>query len=187
MATNQEMVERIKTLAGAIDETFLELGRILKTLQDSNQEDFNAAIASSGLGRRKAYYLVAIDRVFSRIPAPKPRLQKIGWTKLALLTTRIDKTNFAEMLRAAERHTAKELEAWLAGERPEGKKRAFLAYLDSESYEVLEIAFARVGGVKHQRGYSNKGAALSALVRIVANLPQEVFDQYGVMAKDDKD
>lgn len=185
MEEKQQMVDKVLQMSSAVDENFLELARTLRELQDTDNDEFLRAVKNAGLSRRKAYYLVSIDRVFSTIPVPKLRLKKIGWTKLNVLTAHINKSNYADMLKAAEQYTAKELEAHLSG-RPVSseKKKAFLAYLDREGYDALTEAFHRVGGRKYQRGWSNKGAALKALAQTVANLPLDVLQKYGVQAED---
>lgn len=184
MEETSNLVTKVASLSGAIDENFLELAKALRELQDQDVDEFTRLVNNSPLGRRKAYYLVAIDRTFSKIPVPKARLKRIGWTKLNVLTKSINKSNYAELLKAAETYTAKELEKYLAGEKPATDKKAFLAYLTPEAYETLTEAFHRVGGRRYQRGWSNKGAALTALAQTVANLPKEVLDKYGVIAED---
>jgi hypothetical protein len=187
MEDASETFKKVQELSGAIDENFLELAKALRTLQDTDTEEFLRAVKNSGLGKRKAYYLVSIDRTFSTIPVPKLRLKKIGWTKLNLLTPHISKDNYAAMLKAAEQYTAKELEAHLNGRSVEEKKKAFLAYLNQEGYDVLAEAFSRVGGRRSGRGWTNKGAALVALAQTVVNLPDDVLKQHGAEAKDEPD
>jgi hypothetical protein len=187
MDNKEETFKKVQELSGAIDENFLELAKALRTLQDTDNDEFLRAIKNSGLGKRKAYYLVAIDRTFSTIPVPKMRLKKIGWTKLNLLTSHISKDNYSPMLKAAEQYTAKELEAHLNGRPVEEKKKAFLAYVDSEGYEALVEAFSKVGGKRSGRGWTNKGAALKALAQTVAALPDDILKKHVVKAKDDPD
>lgn len=174
-------------LAGAVDENFLELAKALRELQDTDVDEFTRIVNNSGLGKRKAYYLVAIDRTFSKIPVPKLRLKKIGWTKLNVLTKSINKSNYAELLKAAEQYTAKELEKYLSGQKVSAKKKAFLAYLSPEDYEELRHAFLRVGGKPYQRGFSNKGASLAAVCKTINAIPQDVWDKVGVRATDELD
>lgn len=187
MDGKETLAAKAMELAGAVDENFLELARALRELQDADPDEFTRIVNNSGLGKRKAYYLVGIDRTFSKIPVPKLRLKKIVWTKLNVLTRAITKSNYAELLKAAEQYTAKELEKYIAGQTPEEKKRAFLAYLSPEDHEELRMAFVRVGGIRYQRGFSNKAAALAAVCRTVNALPQDVWDKFGVKAKDELD
>lgn len=184
---DQAMVDKVKELAIASDENFLELGKTLRALQESNTKEFLSAVEDSGLGKRKAYYLVDIDRTFSTIPVQKGRLKKLGWTKLNELAPSINSKNYVELIKAAETYTVKELKSYLSGKKPEEKKKAFLTYLDSESYEALAEAFARVGAKSYSRGWLNKAASLTALAQTVANLPENVFAKYGVKAKNEPD
>ena len=91
MEDTRDTFKKVQELSGAIDENFLELAKALRHLQDTDNEEFLRAVKNSGLGKRKADYLVSIDRTFSTIPVPKLRLKKIGWTKLNLLTAAINK------------------------------------------------------------------------------------------------
>lgn len=185
MEETKDLASKVENMSKAIDENFLELAKSLRELQDQDADEFTRVVGNSQLGKRKAYYLVSIDRTFSKIPVPKARLKKIGWTKLNVLTRAINKSNYAELLKAAESMTAKELDAHLSGRPvPTEKKKAFLAYLSPEDYEHLAKAFARVGGVRYQRGWSNKGAALAALAKTVADLPPEIIKNYGHKAED---
>lgn len=53
--------------------------------------------------------------------------------------------------------------------------------------KAMQIAFARVGGIHYQRGFSNKGAALAAVCRTINALPNDVWEQFGIRAKDELD
>lgn len=187
MEPKEQLAAKAMQMANAVDEHFLELAKTLRELQDTDPDEFTRVVNNSGLGKRKAYYLVGIDRTFSKIPVPKLRLKKIGWTKLNVLTRAITKANYADLLKAAETYTAKELEKYVAGQKPEEKKRAFLAYLSPEDYEALQLAFARVGGIRYQRGFSNKGASLAAVCRTINALPDDVWEKFGIRAKSELD
>ncbi len=155
-------------LATAFDENFIELAKVLRELQDEDTEEFNRAVEKSGVGSRKAYYLTGIDRAFSKIPVPKARLKKIGWTKLMNLAPHISKENYAVLLKQAETHTAKELEAILRGEEVAEKKKAILMYLSPADAELFEEVLMGFGARRSGRGMPNREEALMNAVRWIA-------------------
>ena len=165
MSKTPELYAKAVELSTAVDENFLELARTLRELQDSDAEEFRRAVKNSGLGQRKAYYLVTIDRTFSKIPVPKTRLKRIGWTKLNILSKHISKSNYGELLKKAEQHTAKELEAILRGEEPMTNAHTVLFYFTPTDYEELASALIKHGAYKSGRGLVNKEQALLNLVR----------------------
>lgn len=173
-----DLYEKAMSLSSTVDENFLELARTLRELQDTDLDEFKRAIANSGLGQRKAYYLVTIDRVFSKIPVPKARLKKIGWTKLNVLAKHINKKNYAELLKHAESHTAKDLERIIKGEEPMENSRAVLAYFSADDYAELEQAMVLFNGQRAGRGIVNKEEAIMNMVRyVLANKPHKAHPQ----------
>jgi hypothetical protein len=167
MDQTPELYQKVVSLSSTIDENFLELAKSLRQLQDNDPDEFKRAVSNSRLGARKAYYLVEIDKVFSKIPVPKHRLKAIGWTKLQKLSAHINKSNYADLLKKAEAHTAKDLDTVLRGEQPVANKRAVLTYFSQEDYADLEKAMLKFGGERSGRGIINKEEALLKMARFV--------------------
>jgi len=172
-----DLYNKVVELSSTVDENFLELASTLRHLQDTDPEKFRMAVTHTQLGQRKAYYLVTIDRVFSKIPVKKDRLKRIGWTKLNILTRYIDKTNYADLLKKAEDHTAKELEQILQGKEPVSKARAVLAYFNPQDYALLEKALLMFKGQKAGKGIVNKEEAIMNMVRYVLRKKREEAKQ----------
>lgn len=162
-----DLYNRAVELAGSVDENFIELGELLRDLQDLDIEKFRMFVQHSNMKERKAYYLVTIARTFSKIPVPKDRLRRIGWTKLNILTRYIDKKNYADLLKKAEQYTAKELEQLLRGEEPVTNARAVLCYFDPKDYDLFEKALLMFDGQKSGRGIVNKEEAIMNMVKYV--------------------
>jgi hypothetical protein len=80
-------------LISRLDDSFLELGSLLRQFQETSPHDFNALISTAQLRRRKGYYLVDIDRAFGGNEQLRPRLNKIGWTKLAMIAKHVTQDN----------------------------------------------------------------------------------------------
>lgn len=167
MNKGPDLYHQVVGMATTVDENFIELGRTLRELQDTDPDKFRLAVTHSGLGQRKAYYLVTIDRVFSKIPVKKDRLKRIGWTKLSILARYIDKQNWPELLKHAESYTAKELEQVLRGEEPQTDRRAVLCYFSPKDYAQLEKVLLMFKGQKAGKGIVNKEEAIMGMVRWV--------------------
>ena len=101
-AKGQELYAKSLELSTRFDDNFMELARNLRSLQETDSDRFKDLIDKSGLGRRKAYYLVALDKALGNVKISKQRLSKLGWTKMALMAPVVTKYNFAEMLEFAE-------------------------------------------------------------------------------------
>src|SRR3546814_4960055 len=100
-----------------------------------------------GLGGRKAFYLIAIDRAFSELPVPKARLADIGWTKLHVLAPIVDHENYEDLLSKAEACSVRDLEAVVRGKMstaPDGI-RSIQFRLRRDHYEALSTEERRVG------------------------------------------
>ena len=81
MAETEKAFQRAVELPKCPQENFMELGRCLARLKEE-PEEFRRFLKMSGMGSRKAYYLISISQVFGPLRLPKARLKKIGWTKL---------------------------------------------------------------------------------------------------------
>jgi hypothetical protein len=126
---------------------------------------FHQIVQKSNLGRRKAYYLVEVSRIFDPLPVPRSRLRKIGWTKLQLIAKHVTPNNLDALLQLAEYSTAKELERAMRGEKPLGNAHCVLMYFSPKDYAELEDMLVKHGGVRSGRGIQNKE---EALLRVVA-------------------
>src|SRR5690349_4005104 len=73
-----------------IGENFLDMARELRDMLESDPEKFAKVRDSSGIGRRKIYYLIEIDKAFRKLPLSKSRVEKIGWTKALTLAKHIN-------------------------------------------------------------------------------------------------
>ena len=80
MNNNTSLTTKAIKLIARFDETFLELGALLRQVQSTDRKQFKQLLSLPGLGIRRAYYLIKIDRVFSPLQVPTARLTAIGWT-----------------------------------------------------------------------------------------------------------
>lgn len=122
--TLDEMAAEIAWLAQEFDEKFLPLAKALREFRDAllgqGKTDpfglFDAVCKNAGIGRRKAFYLIEIDRIYGTLNIPMHRLTAIGWTKLCVMAKHIDPQDLEEWLKLGETHTVAEIRDILAGE-----------------------------------------------------------------------
>ena len=163
--SNEALYDKAMSLSKDVEDNFLELGKSLRRLQDHDPELFQQFVASANIGRRKAYYLVEVSRIFDPLTVPRARLRKIGWTKLQLIGKHVTPNNLDALLHLAEECNAKELERLMRGEKPLGNARCVLMYFSPKQYDELEDALVQHGGVRRGRGVENKEEAMISIVR----------------------
>ena len=167
--SNDDLYDKAMELSKDFDDNFLDLAKTLRQLLDRDPEKFRDLWTKTNLGRRKAYYLVEVSRTFDPLPGPKSRLKKIGWTKLQVIGKHVTKDNLGEMLDLAEKHTAKELESLMRGEKPSNNAHCVLMYFSPKQYDLLERTLLKNGGTRSGRGINDKEEALiTALKKLEA-------------------
>ena len=175
----EDLFDKAMTLSKNVDDTFLELGRTLRQLLDREPQRFQEIVAKSDLGRRKAYYLVEVSRVFDPLQVSRARLKKVGWTKLMMIAKQATQDNIDELLVLAEQNNAKELDRIMRGETPLGNSHCVLMYFSPKQYEELEEALVHHGARKaeRRRGLVGKEEALLRMIHKAMGKGQE--DQVG--------
>jgi hypothetical protein len=124
--TFNELAKDVELLAKDAEDNFLQLASAVRKLYDFAQDnnpkktiaDFKHSLKKAGIGTRKGYYLLLIDRVYPPLNIPRQRLTAIGWTKLGLLAKYTEEEQLEDMLEAAETQTVEELKAFIAGREP---------------------------------------------------------------------
>ena len=169
--STEDLFDKAMALSGDVDDNFLELGKALRQLQDRDPDLFHKIVAKSNLGRRKAYYVVEVSRIFDPLPVPRARLRKIGWTKLQLIAKHVDASNLEDLLKLAESENTKELKRRMKGEKPMGNAHCVLMYFTPKQYAELEAALLKNGATRSGRGLVDKEEALiNALRKTVPGL-----------------
>jgi hypothetical protein len=171
--SNEALYEKALELFAKVPDKFLDLGRALRQLLDHDPELFQKFVAKTGIGRRKAYYLVEISRTFEPLQVPRARLHDLGWTKVQLIGKHVTQDNVDELLKLAESSSANELERVLSGKKPLGNARCVLMYFSPKQYDELEDALLRHGGERSGRGVENKEEAMIKMVRRLRKFEQD--------------
>jgi hypothetical protein len=170
--STEDLIDKALALSRDVEDNFLELGKCLRQLMDRDPNLFQQIVQKTNLGRRKAYYLVEVSRIFDPLPVPRSRLRKIGWTKLQLIAKHITADNLDELLQLAENASAKRLEAAMRGEKSLGNAHCVLMYFSPKDYADLEDTLVKHGGVRSGRGIQNKEEALLRMVHAMKKQPK---------------
>ena len=125
----QDVFEKAIDLATKAEENFIELGQLLRQLQDQDRDLFRQVCEYSQLDLRKAYYLAGIDRQIGGLQIPSALLLKVGWTKVQIIGPHLDADNWPSLVAVAAERSAHELKVILAGKRPVDGTRCVLLYL----------------------------------------------------------
>ena len=147
---------------------FLEVASQLRKVLEARPDDFLSAANGLGVSRRKAYYLVEVDKAFSDLKVDRARLGRIGWTKLHVLASRVTRRNVDHLLTEAERLSVYELSKTVNDEPASSSKShvVLLRFTDDE-YEVFRRTVRAFGAEDSSTGLSGKEQALIAALRKV--------------------
>jgi hypothetical protein len=129
-----------------LEEDFIEAGQLLKIAQEIMPDEFRRVVKASGIGLRKAYYLIQIAQDFAPYDVDPGRLKAIGWTKLSMIGPRLTPETYADLIAKAEQHTAYQLAIVLAGE-PAPKTKILQIYLTPKNYEIVSKALIASGAM----------------------------------------
>ena len=166
-----DVLQRALDLSSRPDDNFPELARCLATLHDHAFPTWKRFLEASGMGRRKAYYLVEIGNIFERLQVPEARLRKIGWTKAQIIGRHITRANANRRLKQAEENTAPQLEALMRDENAQMATRCVKMYFTAEEYVEFEQAILRHGGTQSGRGLRDKEKATLNMIRKAHGAP----------------
>lgn len=156
---------KIDVLADYVGRDFMRLARELKELQDLRPDAFMEVVERLSLGRRRAFALARIARLFSELDIPDDQLHRIGWTKLNLIGSHLDAENAQHLLALAESHTAHELDLVLKGKKPVEGAKVMLLYLPEADHAYLSKLMVEHGAKPNPNGgLTGKEAALMNLL-----------------------
>ena len=167
MAVSTDDLYQKSVTMGLVEDNFLELGKTLRQLQDRDRRLFAKSVNVSGLGLRKAYYLITIARQFDGLAVPKARLRKIGWTKLQALGPYVTAQNLEELLAMAESLSTMALKTALRGDDPRANSHCVLMYFSPEQYSVFEAALMKAGAQKNGKNGKSISDKETALIKIL--------------------
>ena len=125
---------------------------------------FEKCCDNAGIGKRKAAYLIEIDKVYGPLDIPMKRLTAIGWTKLSVMAKHIDPTNLDDWLKLAETNTVEQIEDFLAG-KDAAPNKVTLRFNDKD-YAVFSGSLLANGAyLTPGGGIANKEPALLKIMQ----------------------
>lgn len=170
-----DLKKKIIKLVAAPERNPADLARALRKLHDIDSAAWATFLEERGIKRRRAYYLVKIDKQLSALGIRKSIIDKLGWTRLAIITPCLDVRNKSELLVRAEASSTAQLRAMVRRWKAGGKKkvaatskplRCVLLYFTTEQYEEFEDAIRSNGGERAGNdGLANKEAAIVEIIR----------------------
>ena len=179
-----ELGQKAVALAKNFDESFLDLGKTLRQIQEiGDVTDFRRICDAANLGTRKAYYLASITKNIEGLHIPTKRLRAIGWTKLMTLAPHLTKANWKDLLTAAENNTNRELQMLVKGETPADNSHCVLLYFNDEDYADFVKSALHHGAARSGRGLLHKEKAIMALVKKDLEEPHEAAPKKPSAAK----
>ena len=167
-----EMSVDIVEISKAAKGNFLKLAKLLRKLHDmihdgddpEPQATFEIIMKKARISRRKAYYLIEVERVFGKFDIPYKRLSSIGWTKLAVMTRHVTEKNLNDLLDLADACTVEELKAEFSTEGGEPATR-FLTFRLGESQYASVLGALLAFGAKIAKS-GRLGGKEAALVKL---------------------
>ncbi|MBY0560043.1 hypothetical protein [Hyphomicrobium sp.] len=165
MADATVLYDKALALAPQLKDNFMDLAHHLRDLLETDPAEFQKFYKKSSVNKRKAYYLVEIDRAFRKLGISKNRLHKIGWTKVMILTKHINDSNAQELITMAEQNSAHSLQALLKGQKKPANAHCVLMYFKDSDYNLFYNALIKRGAQQSARGLINKEEALVKLLK----------------------
>jgi hypothetical protein len=154
---------------------WLELSQLLASLHrhpDEGKAQFRGLIEDGTLRQRAAYYLLEVGQLIRSGDLSAADAERIGWTKLQIIGSRINGMGAAKLLKVARDNSVQELKRQIAGEGRRRKRRVrkphcMLLYFTAAQYRRLERAMLANGAerVGQRRGLVRKEEAIMQIVR----------------------
>jgi hypothetical protein len=158
---NMDLVfQQALLLIAQANDKFFTLAKLLRQLHDEDYEWFKSLAKLPQLGKRKAYYLLHIEKVFGGLPIELSRLNQIGWTKLQVISKHVTESNYEAFLQLAETHTTENLKLIMQGKRPVIGGRSVLLQLTGKEFQAFAEAIVKNGAIANGDGFIGKEQAL---------------------------
>ncbi|WP_414463632.1 hypothetical protein [Hyphomicrobium sp. DY-1] len=167
LVSEQERVRKLENVEKLKSDELMDVAHHLRQVFDDRPDEFLTIAKQLGIARRKAYYYVEIDRAFTELKVDSRRLNRIGWTKLRLISPHINVRNCERLLKLAEENSTYGLARLVNndGVDPGAKVHAVLLHLTPEQYDVFRDVLEAHGAKATGGGLSEKEQALTKALR----------------------
>jgi len=147
---------------------FFDLAVRLSELHDGGRTALKKMESSTGLPRRRMYYLVEVGDLIRKYAIPKAQADEVGWTKLQIVARHLKKSHppsgLNELLEIASANKALALRRLLQGKNDAGTK-AVQFELNAKARANLDKALLAFGAKPAGRGLIKRDAALLRIIR----------------------
>lgn len=163
LASEQERVRKLENVEKLKSDDLMDLAHHLRQVLDETPDEFLTIAKQHGIAKRKAYYYVEIDRAFAELQVDSRRLNRVGWTKLRLISPHINVRNCERLLKLAEANSTYGLARLMNNDGADAgaKVHAVLLHLTPEQYEVFRDVLEANGAKATGGGLSGKEQALT--------------------------
>lgn len=98
------LVGQVRSLLAQIDDCFVRVGVLLDKISCSmTSAEFAELVPNEfGFSVRKAYYLIDVAKTAKKHKIPSKQLRRVGWTKLAYMTSVLTSENYRDWFDACE-------------------------------------------------------------------------------------
>lgn len=161
------LMQQFKKLAAGPTTNFYDLAICLAELHPADTPLMRDLETTSGLHRRKLYYLIQVGRFLRRGGVDKRDAEHIGWTKLQIVAAYVgddgtmDADGIASCLRDAREMTAKALPDKLRGLPSADGVHSMLLYMTPTQYAQITAALLAFGAERKGKGLVGKEAAMA--------------------------
>ncbi|MBB5045265.1 hypothetical protein [Shinella fusca] len=157
--------DKIAIIADFVGRDFMRLANELQQVQEQRSDMFIEVAERVGIGRRKAFALARIARLFEDLDIPDEQLNRIGWAKLNRISGHLDEDNAVHLLSLAESNTFYELDAILKGKQPiDGAKILLLHLKEADHARLYKLLVEHGAKPTGNGGLSGKEEALVNLL-----------------------
>ena len=130
MSQVAKTMDRAVRLSARANDTFPELARCLANLYAQEPSFLPKFVTKSGMGKRKAYYLIDLGQRLKGIGVSDDRLRRVGWTKMQVCARHLTRANASDLLKQAEETSAEGLKIIVRGEPPQGQNSSRATQLE---------------------------------------------------------
>lgn len=156
----------------AVEPNFLAQARYLRTISDENPDKLEAALQTLGVKKRKAYYLIELDKAFETIAASDAQKLELGWTKLMKMVGYVTPENWAELFKTAKKLPVHDLQKYLEGNYVETPKHCVTLYFFPEEYDTFRVVL-KAHGAKELANKSLQAKEPALIKALTKLLPPE--------------
>lgn len=167
LSSEQERVRKLENAEKLKSDDLMDVARHLREVLDDKPDEFLTVAKQLGIAKRKAYYFAEIDRAFTELKVDSRRLNRIGWTKLRLVSPHINARNCDRLLKLAEENSTYGLARLMNNNEADAgtKVHAVLLHLTPQQYEVFRDVLEAHGAKAIGGGLSDKEQALTKALR----------------------